>query len=39
MVQLENFEYSAIDTILVDYAHIEASDATLALAISDQYYR
>ncbi|EIE90035.1 hypothetical protein RO3G_14746 [Rhizopus delemar RA 99-880] len=39
MVQLENFEYTAIDTILVDFTHIEASDATLALAISDQYYR
>ncbi|KAI9257684.1 MCM2/3/5 family-domain-containing protein [Sporodiniella umbellata] len=39
MVQLENFEITAIDTILVDYAHIEATDATLAIAISDQYYR
>ncbi|OBZ86512.1 DNA replication licensing factor mcm6 [Choanephora cucurbitarum] len=39
MMQLENFKYSEIDTLFVDFAHIEATDVPLATAIREQYYR
>ncbi|KAI8063119.1 MCM2/3/5 family-domain-containing protein [Thamnidium elegans] len=39
MMQLENFKYSEIDTIFVDFAHIEKTEVPLATAIREQYYR
>lgn len=39
MMQMENFITSLLDTVFVDFGHIERSDSTLASAISDQYYR
>lgn len=39
MMQLENFKYSEIDTIFVDFTHIEMTEENLASAIKEQYYR
>lgn len=39
MMQLENFKYSEIDTIFVDFAHIQVTEENLASAIKEQYYR
>lgn len=39
MMQLENFKYSEIDTVFVDFAHIESTEVPLATAIKEQYYR
>lgn len=39
MMQLENFKFSEIDTIFVDFAHIEKTDVNLATAVREQYYR
>ncbi|CEP12622.1 hypothetical protein [Parasitella parasitica] len=39
MMQLENFKYSEIDTLFVDFAHIEITEENLASAIKEQYYR
>ncbi|KAI7902611.1 MCM2/3/5 family-domain-containing protein [Cokeromyces recurvatus] len=39
MMQLENFKYSEIDTLFVDFSHIEATEESLAIAIKEQYYR
>jgi DNA replication licensing factor MCM6 len=39
MMQLENFKYSEIDTLFVDFTHVERDDASLATALKEQYYR
>ncbi|KAI8066893.1 MCM2/3/5 family-domain-containing protein [Gongronella butleri] len=39
MMQLEQLKLSDLQTIFVDFAHIRASDETLATALLEQYYR
>jgi DNA replication licensing factor MCM6 len=39
MMQLENFKFSEIDTIFVDFTHIEKTEVPLATALREQYYR
>jgi DNA replication licensing factor MCM6 len=39
MMQLEQLKLSDLQTIFVDFAHINASDETLSNALVEQYYR
>ncbi|KAI9494531.1 MCM2/3/5 family-domain-containing protein [Zychaea mexicana] len=39
MMQIEQLQYNEMQTVFVDYAHVQSADEGLATALKQQYYR